>query len=91
MRAIIDGEVYDTRKAEWLGENHGGDFDPDSGEPYPDGWQMTLYIQEGRYFLHCVGGGRTFFRMRRGNEWVAGDKIIPLPADKAESLAWREA
>ncbi|MCI6548634.1 MAG: hypothetical protein MR415_08320 [Coriobacteriaceae bacterium] len=86
MRKIIDGKLYDTDKAQQVGEPWGpaglgtGDLD----------WlEETLYRKRtGEYFLHGEGGPRTRYAEPYGqSSWTGGERIMPLSYDEAREWA----
>ena len=78
MKKIIKGKVYDTEKAKYVGSAAGG-----------DGFHALkedLYQKRtGEFFLYGMGGPATKYAhyVDGNNAWSGGDKIIPLPYDKA--------
>ena len=84
MKKIIKGKRYDTDSAKEIGYDyfsHPGDF------TY---WRETLYRKNtGEYFLYGEGGPASKYAEVVGqNEWMGGEKIIPLSTETAK--AWAE-
>lgn len=82
MKKIINGKVYDTQKAERVGQWNNGltSFD----------WcEEALYRKRtGEFFLFGQGGARSRYAKSCGdNEWSGGDKIIPLSYESAQKWA----
>jgi hypothetical protein len=84
MRKVIDGLLYDTKKAEVLGfDDYGyaGDF---------ESWTERLYrTPKGAYFLAGEGGALTKYgRPAEGGGMGGGWAITPL--SEAEAKRWME-
>ncbi len=87
MRKVINGRIYDTTTAVKVGSTYGG------SEYVTDFtyWQETLYRtpRSRQYFLLGEGGPMTRYARRVGpNEWIGGERIIPLSEE--EALRWAE-
>ncbi len=86
MRAVIEGELYDTQTDEFIGM-------ATADVPVNDFryWQAGLYRMErtGQFFLAGVGGPMTRFARATENGTVGGSKIIILDDDYAQD--WAEA
>lgn len=84
MKKIINGKLYDTDKAHYLG----GDSYSNSRDFHH--WTEELYVKRtGEYFLYGEGGPMTKYAESTGqNTWSGGEKIIPLSMDAAR--AWAE-
>lgn len=83
MRAIIDGKLYDTDKAELLG--CGGSKYPRSDFQY---YYEELYrTKKGQYFLAGSGGPMTRYGIDTGCGYTGGDKIIPISEGQAREWA----
>lgn len=82
MKKIINGKLYDTDKARYLGGDSAGD-----GFSY---WCEELYVKRtGEYFLYGKGGPMTKYAESAGqNQWTGGEKIIPLTLNNA--MKWAE-
>lgn len=83
MKKIINNKRYDTETAKLLGEDsysNWGDF---------HFWEETLYQKRtGEFFLHGVGGPASKYAETVGqNQWIGGEKIIPLSFEKARDWA----
>ena len=86
MVKIIDGKVYSTISATWLGHSESdcgrGDFNY-----YTEDFYRT---PRGRYFLHGEGGPLSGYSVSCGdNSWSGGEKIIPLSEEEARDWAER--
>lgn len=84
MKKIINGKVYDTEKAKCMGFDAGGDGF--------HSWREDLYKKRtGEFFLYGQGGAATKYAhyVDGNNAWSEGEKIIPMPYDKARE--WAEA
>lgn len=84
MKRVINGRVYDTDKAEEIGEasyGNSGDF---------HSWEETLYkTPKGAYFVAGSGGARSkYSRQISQNTWSGGDGMEVLSS--AEALEWCE-
>lgn len=84
MKKIINGKMYDTDKARYLG----GDSYSNSGDFHH--WTEELYVKRtGEYFLYGTGGPMTKYAESTGqNTWSGGEKIIPLTPHNA--MKWAE-
>ena len=82
MKKIINGKVYDTEKARFLGLDGGGDGFAS--------WHEELYQKRtGEFFLWGQGGPRTRYAVSiDNNNWSGGEKIIPLTV--AAARQWTE-
>lgn len=85
MKKTIKKKVYDTDKAQRLGE-----YAPN---PYRSDFSYfceTLYRKKtGEFFLHGEGNAASKYARSCGqNEWCGGEKIIPLTYEDAQ--AWAE-
>ena len=85
MKKIINGKLYNTETAEYLG-NHSYGFRGDFRRIDED-----LYrTKNGAFFLAGEGGGLTKYRVDcDGNGWRGGSDIIALSEEEAR--AWVEA
>lgn len=84
MKKIIDGKLYDTSKAQAIGEysySHTGDFDYVS---------ETLYkTANGAYFIAGEGGARSrYSRQVEQNTWSGGEDIQAL--SREDAFEWAE-
>lgn len=77
MKKVIDGKQYNTQTAKELGK-----YENMKGRQAPAYYCETLYLtRSGKYFLHGIGGSRSFYRTVR-------EEIQPMfPQDAA---AWAE-
>lgn len=84
MKKIINGKVYDTDTAHDMGS------DSYSNRRDFSYWSETLYQKRtGEFFLYGEGGPMSRYAETIGqNEWIGGEKIIPLSLAKAR--AWAE-
>lgn len=83
MKKIINGKLYDTDKARYLG----GDSYSNSRDFHH--WSEVLYVKRtGEYFLYGEGGPMTKYAESTGqNTWSGGEKIIPLSIETARKWA----
>lgn len=84
MKRIIKNKVYDTDKAQWLGE-----YEPN---PYRSDFHYfceTLYRKKnGEFFLHGDGNAASKYSRSCGqNEWCGDEKIVPLTYEAAQEWA----
>lgn len=84
MKKVIDGRIYDTEKAQLIGDI-GGDY----GDRL-NSWSESLYRKRnGEFFFHGEGGPNSKYSRQTGaNSWSGGDEIRPLTY--AEARAWAE-
>lgn len=84
MKKIINGKVYDTKKAKEMGAyaNYGSwrDFNH---------LEETLYKKKtGEFFLFGEGGPATRYAEPEGqNSWSGGSRIMPMTYDEAKEWA----
>ena len=83
MKHIINGKVYDTEKAKYLGVDS---YSNPSDFHY---WCEELYQKRtGEFFLYGKGGPMSRYAERiEQNGWSGGEQIIPLTYDKAREWA----
>lgn len=83
MKKIINNKVYDTAKAELVGE-------------WNTRWEDRLYRcceelyrkRTGEFFLYGYGGPGSKYAVSTGNsDWSGGEKIIPLTYEAAQKWA----
>lgn len=81
MKKIINGKLYDTDKARYLGGDSAGDGF--------SSWSEELYQKRtGEFFLYGEGGPMTkYAETVSGNTWTGGEKIMPLSLDAARQWA----
>lgn len=84
MKKVIDGRIYDTEKAQLVGDI-GGDYGDRLNR-----WSESLYRKRnGEFFFHGEGGPNSKYSRQTGtNDWSGGDEIRPLTY--AEARAWAE-
>jgi hypothetical protein len=83
MNKVIDGKVYNTKSAEFQGEDDNG---MESGKF--DYVKETLYKKRtGEYFLHGEGGANSRYGEWHGNTGSYGEKIMPLSLSEAKQWA----
>ena len=84
MKKIINGKVYNTQTAEWVGEMSWGNM---SNFAYCN---EELYRKRtGEYFLFGEGGGMSKYAKSVGqNSWGWGEAIIPMTIEEAK--VWAE-
>ena len=84
MKRYINGKMYDTEKARFIGSDsnagHWRDFNH---------YEESLYRKRtGEFFLYGRGGPMTKYRVSAGqNSWSGGESIIPLTIKEAEEWA----
>jgi hypothetical protein len=86
MKKIINGKLYDTDKATYLG------YDMYAGPRDFKYWKEEFYKKRtGEFFLYGQGGPDSKYAVASvtGSGWDGGEKIIPLSYDKARE--WAEA
>lgn len=84
MKKIINGRLYDTDKAAYLG------YDLYAGPRDFEYWREELYKKRtGEFFLYGQGGPASKYAVASvtGSGWDGGEKIIPLSYDKARQWA----
>jgi hypothetical protein len=83
MKKIINGKLYDTDKARYLG----GDSYSNSRDFHH--WTEELYVKRtGEYFLYGEGGPMTKYAESTGqNTWSGGEKIMPMSMEAAREWA----
>lgn len=84
MKKVINGKLYDTDKARYLG----GDSYSNSRDFHH--WTEELYQKRtGEFFLYGEGGPMSKYAESIGqNQWSGGEKIIPLTLNNA--MKWAE-
>lgn len=84
MKKIIDGRVYDTEKAQYLGADRA-----DCGGSDFRYWTEELYLKRtGEYFLFGSGGPMSRYAWQiETSSWVGGTRIMPLTYDEAKLWA----
>lgn len=86
MKKIINGKMYDTDKATYLG------YDMYAGPRDFKYWREELYKKRtGEFFMYGQGGPDSKYAVASvtGSGWDGGAKIIPLSVQKARE--WAEA
>jgi len=85
MKQIIDGKIYDTETAEWIGEysNHLGNSD--FRHVYEDLYRTT----KGVFFIDYDAGPYTKYAVYEGNVSYGGCGIVPISEEEAKQ--WCEA
>lgn len=83
MKKIIDGKLYNTETAKFLGEDsysNASDFAH---------WSEELYQKRtGEFFLYGEGGPMSRYAQTIGqNEWSGGEQIQPLTVENARQWA----
>ncbi len=89
MKKIYDGFVYDTDKADLIGDANSLGESADSKSDFRY-WEAGLYRtpRARRYFLAGRGGPMTRFASRAGSNTTRGDEgIIPLSLEEARQWA----
>lgn len=84
MKKIINGKLYDTDKAVYLG------YDLYAGPMDFTYWREELYRKRtGEFFLYGQGGPASKYAVASvtGSGWDGGEKIVPLSYDKAREWA----
>lgn len=81
MKQIIDGKIYNTETATYIGNDYGGD----GFSSYDESLYKT---PRGRYFLAGEGGPMTKYAESAGqNSWRGSKKIIVLSEEEAREWA----
>ncbi len=84
MKKIINGKVYDTDKAERVGEWDNGKWDDRLYRCCEDLYRKRT----GEFFLYGYGGPGSKYSVSCGNNsWSGGEKIIPLSYEAAQEWA----
>ncbi len=84
MKKIINGKVYDTDKAERVGEWDNGKWDDRLYRCCEDLYRKRT----GEFFLHGYGGPGSKYAVSCGNNsWSGSEKIIPLSYEAAQKWA----
>lgn len=83
MKKVINGAVYNTDTAEFLG-GYGRNLDDRLSKVVED-----LYrTKSGKFFIHGIGGPASKYAKQTGqNNWSGDEKIIPMSADTAREWA----
>ncbi len=84
MKKVIDGRVYDTDKAQLLGEVQHGDYGNF------ESWGQALYkSKSGLYFMNCWGGPLSQYGYSCPGGNISGDDFIhPVNIEQAKN--WSE-
>ncbi len=84
MKKIINGKVYDTDKAERVGEWDNGKWDDRLYRCCEELYRKRT----GEFFLYGYGGPGSKYSVSCGNNsWSGGEKIIPLSYEAAQEWA----
>ncbi|MFZ0255644.1 MAG: hypothetical protein WAN46_08365 [Gammaproteobacteria bacterium] len=84
MRWIINGELYDTRKADCIAA-----WDNGHHCPHPYHCEESLYrTGEGKWFLWGMGGAHSVWAQRIGKDDVSGEGMRILT--EREAKQWRK-
>lgn len=84
MKKIINGKVYDTDKAQRVGEWDNGKLDDRLYRCCEDLYRKRT----GEFFLYGYGGPGSKYSVSCGNNsWSGGEKIIPLSYEAAQEWA----
>ena len=85
MRKIINGRMYDTDTANFIGSRDNGFMCNDFHYVYEELYRKRT----GEYFLYGEGGAMSCYSVSVGNNsWGYGEAICPL--DKSEAKEWAE-
>lgn len=81
MKKIINGKMYNTETAKFLGSYHGG-----GNQRNFNYFEENLYIKKtGEYFIEGWGNANSKYReYYDDNNWGGGEEIIPLTEAEAE-------
>lgn len=83
MKKVINGKVYDTEKAERVGEWDNGKY----GDLFSC-YEGLYRKRTGEFFLHGDGGAGSKYAVSVGNNsWAGGEAIIPLSYEAAQKWA----
>ena len=87
MKAIIQGNRYDTERATLIGE-----AGSDCGHGDFKFWEAGLYVtpRSGKYFIAGRGGVMSRFAVSHGNGSYSGGEAI-LPMDRATAFEWAQS
>lgn len=82
MKKVIEGALYNTETATYLGSYHNGVH----GFAW---WKESLYrTKSGKYFLHGAGGPQSQYGEWHGNSGGDGEVIRPYTIQ--EAMEWAE-
>ena len=85
MKKIINGKLYDTATAEFIGSYDNGGTPSDF-----DYVEETLYRKKnGEFFIHGMGGARSKYSVVSSDGWHSGGEKI-TPKDEAAAKKWSE-
>ena len=85
MKKVINGAVYDTTKAKFLGSWSNGFNSNDFS--YCN--ERLFITKSGKYFAHGEGGAMSTYAEHHGNSTCGGELILPLTPQEAEEWAER--
>jgi len=85
MKKVIKGKVYDTEKAEKVGEYWNGIPSNDFRYCY----EVLYKKKTGELFLYGTGGAMSRYHCTNGDNWSGDERIIPLSYKAAQQ--WAEA
>ena len=84
MKKIINGRLYNTETAKFIGSWSNGLSSSDFYYCSEDIYQK----KNGEYFLHGKGGGMSAYGKSYGGGWCWGNDIIPMT--EKEAKVWAE-
>ena len=83
MKKIINGKMYNTETAEYLGSW-------DNGLSNSDFHVISEFLyktRKGTYFIHGKGGAMTKYADRAGSMYCEGERITPISEEEARRWA----
>lgn len=84
MKQIINGKMYNTETAEFIGGYENDYYRNDFNWCY----QELYRTKKGAFFIAGEGNANTIFSRRCGdNSWCGGEGIIPISEDEAREFA----
>ena len=80
MKKVIDGKMYNTETAEFLGKSWNGNATTD----FAYCCEKLYRTKKGKFFLHGKGGAMTRYSQKCGNNTrCGGEGIVPLTIEEA--------
>lgn len=84
MRKIINGKMYDTEKAEYIGS-----YDNGCCRNHCNFYEAELYkTKKGNYFIYENGGPNSSCGICEGDRWIGGSNIYTV--SEKEARQWSE-
>jgi len=85
MKKVINGSVFDTAKAKFLGSWSNGHNNND----FSYCGERLFITKSGKYFLHGEGGAYSTYAVHSGNNTCGGELILPLTPQEAREWVER--